>query len=142
MKTVDLIAMLASGPDVAVAAPPARAAVLPLTGAVLTSVLLMLVLLGPRADLMQEMAKAAFWMKVVFAAGLTGAGSLAVWRLSVPGARTAMLPWWLAAPVAGIWCMAGWSLLAAAPGERADLLWALPGAIARCLSRCWPPCCG
>lgn len=102
MKTVDLIAMLASGPDVAVAAPPARAAVLP----------------------------------------LTGAGSLAVWRRSVPGARTAMLPWWLAAPVAGIWCMAGWALLAAAPGERADLLWALPGAIARCLSRCWPPCCG
>lgn len=123
MKTDDLIAMLASGPDVRVGAPPARVTALPLAGAVLASMLLMLVLLGPRADLAEEMALPAFWMKVVFAAGLAGAGWLSARRLSAPGMRITALPWWVAAPVAVLWCVACWTLLDAAPGERAGLFW-------------------
>lgn len=123
MKTDDLIAMLASGPDVRIAARPLRATALPLAGAVLVSVLLMLLLLGPRADLAQEMAMPAFWMKVGFAAGMAGVSGLAARRLSTPGARMAALPWWLAAPVLVLWCVAGASLLAAAPDERAGLFW-------------------
>lgn len=123
MKTDDLIAMLASGADVRVAARPVRATALPLAGAMLVSVLLMLLLLGMRADLAQELVMLAFWMKVVFSAGLAGAAWLAVRRLSMPGARVAALPWWLAAPVLAMWCVAGWTLLAAAPEERAGLFW-------------------
>ena len=123
MKTDDLIAILASGADVRVAARPLRATVLPLAAAVLASVLLMLLLLGVRADLAQELAMPAFWMKVVFSAGLAAAAWLAVRRLSLPGARVAALPWSLAAPVLALWCVAGWSLLAAAPDERAGLFW-------------------
>lgn len=123
MKTDDLIAILASGADVRVAARPLRATVLPLAAAVLASVLLMLLLLGVRADLAQELAMPAFWIKVVFSAGLAAAAWLAVRRLSLPGARVAALPWSLAAPVLVLWCVAGWSLLAAAPDERAGLFW-------------------
>jgi hypothetical protein len=123
MKTDDLIAMLASGPDVGVAARPARATVLPLLGGLLATVMLMLALLGLHPDLARVALLPAFWVKLGFAATLAAAGWMAVRRLSVPGARTAALPLWLGAPVLLLWCVAGMVLLQAAPEARADLFW-------------------
>jgi hypothetical protein len=123
MKTDDLIEMLASGPDIGVTARPARATVLPVLGGMLASAVLMLALLGLRSDLAQASLLPAFWMKLVFAGGLAWAGWLAVKRLSVPGARTTMLPLGLGGPVLLLWCMAGVVVSQAAPEVRADLFW-------------------
>ena len=88
MKTDDLIAMLASGPDVAAAAPPGapwRAAATVGAG-VLASVALMAMLLGVRPNLEQLILLPDFWIKVGFVICI----SLAAWhvsrRLCVPGA--------------------------------------------------------
>jgi hypothetical protein len=123
MKTDDLIAMLASGPDVGVAARPVRAVVLPLLGGLFASVVLMLVLLGLHPDLARVALLPAFWVKLVFAATLAWTGWRAVRRLSLPGARTATLPLWLGGPVLLLWCAAGVVLLQAAPEVRTDLFW-------------------
>lgn len=123
MKTDDLIDMLASGPDVAVAARPARASLPPLLAGLLASIAIMLAVLGPRPDLGQAEMLPAFWIKLVFSVALAVAGWLAARRLSAPGARIAVLPLWLGAPVLLIWSMAGVALLEAAPGARAALFW-------------------
>lgn len=123
MKTDDLIEMLATGPDVATPPRPARGAVALLLGGLLASAVLMLVLLGVRADLAQAAMLPAFWTKLVFSIALAGAGWLAARRLSTPGAPTSWLPLCLAVPVVLMWCMAGETLLQAAPEVRAELFW-------------------
>jgi hypothetical protein len=123
MKTDDLIAMLSSGPDVGVAARPARSTVLPLLGGLLASAVLMLILLGLRPDLEQAAVLPAFWLKLVFSATLAWSGWLAAKRLAAPGARTTMLPLYLGGPVLLLWFVAGVMLLRASPDVRADLFW-------------------
>ncbi|MFS2007314.1 NrsF family protein [Duganella sp. CT11-25] len=123
MKTDDLITMLASGPDVGVAARPLRVTALPLLGGLFASVVLMLVLLGLHPDLARVALLPAFWVKLVFAATLAWVGWRVVKRLSLPGARIAALPMWLGGPVLLLWCAAGVVLLQAAPEVRADLFW-------------------
>jgi hypothetical protein len=115
--------MLSSGPDVALAARPARATVLPLTGSLLACGLLMLALLGVRPDLAQAAALPAFWLKVGFSAAMAGAGWLAVKRLAAPGASTASLPLYAAAPVLALWLVAASVLWQAPPEWRAALFW-------------------
>ncbi|MRW87910.1 DUF1109 family protein [Pseudoduganella sp. FT26W] len=123
MKTDDLITMLSSGPDVGVAARPARATVLPLLGGLLACVLLMLALLGVRPDLAQAAALPAFWLKVGFSAAAAWAGWLAVKRLAAPGARTARLPLYLAAPVLAVWLAAAAVFWQTSPEFREALFW-------------------
>jgi len=123
MKTDDLITMLSSGPDVGVAARPARVAVLPLLAGVLASALLMRLLLGVHPNLAGEMLMPAFWTKLAFSGALAWAGWLAAKRLCLPGARLASLPLWLCAPVLVLWCAAAALLLQAAPEARAELFW-------------------
>lgn len=123
MKTDEFINMLASGPDVAVTPPPARAALLPLAAGLLASTAAMLVLLGIRPDLGAAMLLPAFWLKLGFSAALAWAGWLAAKRLAAPGARTTTLPLWLAAPVLLIWGIAIAILLQASPATRAALFW-------------------
>ncbi len=123
MKTDDLIEMLATGPDVALARPPvARNAAL-LLGALLLSGVMMAVTLGVRPQLAQAAQDPAFWLKVVFSVALAGAGWLATRRLSAPGARTSRLPLLVATPVLLVWAAAAWSLAQAAPELRSELFW-------------------
>jgi hypothetical protein len=121
MKTDDLIDMLAAGAD----APPSRRAgiLLPLAGGLLASFMLLLVLLGVRPNLLEELTWPAFWSKLTFSLALAAAGWLAVRRLSTPGARTAALPFFVSAPVLAIWLAAAVVLLQAAPEARAALFW-------------------
>lgn len=121
MKTDDLIDLLTSGEDVH---PPRRASILPpLAGGLLVSVLLLLALLGVRPNLLEELTWPAFWSKLVFSLALAVAGWLAVRRLSMPGSRTAALPFYLGAPVLAIWLASAVALLQAAPEARAALFW-------------------
>ena len=123
MKTDDLIVMLANGPDVGVAPPPARVTVLPLLCGLLASVALMLLLLGVHPNLSGELRMPAFWVKLTFSGTLAWAGWLAAKRLSAPGSRTAALPLWLGGPVLLLWCAAGLVFSQAAPEARPDLFW-------------------
>ena len=123
MKTDDLIAMLASGPDVGVVRRPARLTLLPLLGGLLASAALMLLLLGVHPNLAGELLMPAFWIKLTFSGSLAWAGCLAAKRLSAPGSRTASLPLWLSGPVLLLWCVAGVLLLQAPPEARPDLFW-------------------
>jgi hypothetical protein len=123
MKTDDLITMLSSGPDVALAARPVRATALPLLGGLLASAALMLVILGLRPDLGLELTWPAFWLKLVFSLALAGAGGLAVKRLAAPGASVRALPWLVGGPVLALWAVAAVALWLAAPELRADLFW-------------------
>ena len=121
MKTDDLIDMLSSGPD---ARPRAtRTLLLPLLAGVLTSGVLMLVLLGVRRNLLEELTWPAFWSKLVFSLALAAAGWVAAKRLSAPGARTAALPFYLSGPVLAIWLAGALALMNATPDGRADLFW-------------------
>lgn len=123
MKTDDLIEMLATGPDVAIGRAPVGRSVLLVLGALLASGILMTATLGLRPQLAQALTLPAFWLKVAFSLALAGAGSLAVRRLAVPGARIGNLPLLLGAPVALIWVVAAISLSQAAPELRAGLFW-------------------
>jgi hypothetical protein len=123
MKTEDLITMLSSGPDVAVAARPARATVLPLLVGLIACTALMLALLGVHPNLAGEMLLPAFWVKLVFSGALALAGWVAVKRLTAPGARIATLPLWLGGPILLLWCAAAVALLQAAPEAREELFW-------------------
>ncbi|NGZ87817.1 NrsF family protein [Duganella aceris] len=123
MKTDDLITMLSSGPDVRLAARPARVTLLPLSAGLLASALLMWLLLGLHPNLAGEVLLPAFWTKLAFSAALAWAGWLAVQRLCRPGARLGGLPLWLGGPVLVLWCAATVLLLQAAPDARAELFW-------------------
>lgn len=123
MKTDDLIEMLSTGPDVAVARRPAGRNVMLVLGALLLSGLLMAATLGLRPQLAQAAMMPAFWLKVVFSMAIAGAGWVAVRRLSAPGARTAMLPLLVAVPVVLVWCAAALVLAQAAPEVRAGMFW-------------------
>jgi hypothetical protein len=121
MKTDDLIDMLATGAE---PPPSRRPGVLPLlAGGLLASFVLLLVLLGVRPNLLQELTWPAFWSKLVFSLALAAAGWQAARRLSIPGARTAALPFFVGAPVVTIWLASTVILLQAAPETRAALFW-------------------
>jgi len=121
MKTDDLIAMLARGED---AAPPVRSTAVPvvLVAGLVASIALMQALLRTLPQLGEAIAWPAFWLKVGFALAMTAAAWRAANALARPGARTAALPWWLAAPLLVLWLAAAVTLAQAAPDQRAPLL--------------------
>jgi hypothetical protein len=125
MKTVDLIAMLANGPDVA-AAPPSGThwrTASTLGAGLLASVALMAMLLGVRPNLEQLAQLPDFWIKV----GFVGCLCLTAWqvsrRLCVPGAATRALPLLLAMPLLLMWALGAIVLSEAPPEQRAELFW-------------------
>ena len=125
MKTDDLIAMLANGPDVAAAPPPGthwRAAAT-LGAGLLASVALMAMLLGMRPNLEQLALLPDFWIKVGFVISLC----LAAWhvsrRLCMPGAATRALPLLLAMPLLLMWTLGAIIVQEAPPEQRAELFW-------------------
>ena len=123
MKTDDLITMLSSGPDVALAARPVRADLLPLLAGLVASGAIMLALLDLNPQLSRAALFADFWIKLVFSLALAGAGWLAARQLARPGARGAWPALWLGLPVLSLWCLAAAALAQAAPEARAELFW-------------------
>ncbi|MEO7493878.1 MAG: DUF1109 domain-containing protein [Massilia sp.] len=121
MKTDDLISMLAAGPDVRPPALPTTRIAATTGVALLVSLLLMMLLLGVRADLDQAMQGGAFWQKVLFVAALAAGGAIASKRLAIPGASTARAAMLVAAPVVLMWAFAALVLAGAAPEQRMSL---------------------
>ncbi|HMX69544.1 MAG TPA: DUF1109 domain-containing protein [Accumulibacter sp.] len=122
MKTDELVRLLATGAD----AVDTHAAERRIAGAVgygaVGALLLMLALLGVRADLEQAVSSPSFWLKTGFVAGVLAASAFTAWRLARPGARLAGVPAALAAPLVVIWAFAAYAVLGADPAQRADLV--------------------
>ena len=123
MKTDDLINMLASGPDTRAAPFPVARCVLMVGGGMLLAAVLLVALLGVRADLSLAAAQPSFWQKLLYCAAVAIAGAYALSRLARPGARTSALPVLLALPLVLISILAVLAVLAAAPEARPGLLW-------------------
>ncbi|RPI46872.1 MAG: DUF1109 domain-containing protein [Betaproteobacteria bacterium] len=123
MKTDELVSMLAREAGGAVARSQAwRRLVVALATGTLASGLLMAAVLGLRPDLAQAAQLSMFWVKMGFPLLLSGATLHAFWRLAHPGMRLQAAPAGIAAPVLAMAALAIVTLLAAAPGERTDLI--------------------
>ncbi len=122
MRTEELATLLAAARRPRARHVPARryaiAVALGLTGAGV----LMMMLLGPRADLGTAVLLPKFWMKVGFAAGVFATSLLTAFRLSRPGVPFEGALRSMALPVVLMWIVAASVLLKAAPPEREALL--------------------
>ena len=118
MKSDDLISMLASGADAVDAHAARRRFTIAIAAGLAGASLLMLTLLRVRPDLAAATLLPMFWIKIAFVAGLMVAGLFATARLSRPGARIAVLPAVIAAPVLVMWAIATAALIAVEPGQR------------------------
>jgi len=129
MNTDDFVTLLATGAQPVKPGTTLRRHASALGWGGFGAMLLMLLLLGVRQDIAQAIYLPMFWIKLAFPLCLTGAALLASTRLSRPGVELGRVPLALVAPVAIIWLMAAAVLLAAAPDDRAALLfgqtWAL-----------------
>ena len=122
MKTVDLVAMLATGADVVDAGAPARRYFVAVGCGALVATFLMVALFGVRPTLARDAVFPMFWIKAAFCAALAAGGLLAVARLARPGTPLAWVPAGLAAPVLVMWMLAAAALLGANPEERTELI--------------------
>jgi len=77
-----------------------------LAGGTLLSLLLMLVSLGPRADLAAALHGTAIWMKAGYAAAVAAVAVVAATALTRPDAPAPRRLWWLALPVLAIAALA------------------------------------
>ncbi|MCE9659009.1 MAG: DUF1109 domain-containing protein [Burkholderiales bacterium] len=122
MKTDELIEALSRGPVEADARAPSRRLVAMVATGVAVSGVAMLVLLGPRADLVAAAAQPMFWMKVAFPLLLALPAFAAVARLGRPGesATRAWSAW--AATLLLVEALALAIILGAPAGDRAALV--------------------
>lgn len=121
MKTDELVNILASGAGAVQPHAAARRYASAIGWGLLGAALLMALLLGVRHDLAQAVLLPMFWVKVAFVACLAAISSIGAMHLSRPGLRLAWLPGALAAPVLAMWVLAGFVLLRADAGQRAQL---------------------
>ena len=122
MKTDELITMLANGADAVEPHALQRRYVTALGWGGFGTTLLMAILLGVRPDIAAATLLPMFWAKLAFPAALIAGALLAMLRLSRPGCRLGHAPAVIAAPVLAMWLLAAIVLLAAAPGERGELV--------------------
>jgi hypothetical protein len=100
----------------------ARRLVLGMSGGVIVSAVLMLVLLGPRPDMDQSMATTMFWLKLSYALAFAVIAGFASERLARPAASARGWIKWLAVPILLAIVIAAFQLAAAAPDSRAAMV--------------------
>lgn len=121
MKTDDLVMMLATGTGAVEQRVTARRYATALAWGAFGATLLMVILLGVRADLAEAVRLPMFWVKLAFPACLATAALYATARLSRPGVKLGRVPAALAAPVLAMWLLAAFVLFDAAASERHQL---------------------
>jgi len=122
MDTDRLVAMLARDAEpVARGASERRFAAALLAGSV-AAVILMLALLGLRADLRDAVRDAMFWVKLGVPALLLVSGLAACTRLGRPGSRVGSAGVILLLPIAAIWLLAAFALASAPAAARVALV--------------------
>lgn len=122
MKTDDLITMLSAGVEPVDTHLGARRYGIAIAAGLAGAMLLLVPLLGVRAQLAADAQLGMFWGKVGFVALLLAGGLFAAARLSQPGRTLAWVPAGIVLPVLAIWALAAAVLIQAGPGEREQLL--------------------
>jgi hypothetical protein len=120
MKTDDLVELLARDAGAVTPHQDTRRLALALGAGVPVSALLMLATLGINPVLNHYIELPAFWMKVAFAAVLSGISLIAVRRLSRPGVKPGKTLVALAMPILAMWIAALVVLVPASPAQRAE----------------------
>ena len=100
----------------------ARRLALGMSGGVIVSAALMLVLLGPRPDMDQSMATAMFWMKLAYTLAFAVIASFAAERLARPAASARGRIKWLVVPILLVIAIAAFQLAGTAPAGRTAML--------------------
>ncbi|ARP93236.1 DUF1109 domain-containing protein [Bordetella genomosp. 13] len=122
MKTSDMVTLLASGVEpVDRRVVPKRFALAILAGG-LGSALLMVLMFGPRPDLVEVMRTPLFWAKVAFPLCLAAAALWVAARLSRPGVAVGAGWVALAVPLVVTWLASAFVLLEASAGARVPLV--------------------
>ena len=98
MKTEELTVLLATGAGAVDNRVIERRVATALGWGVALALILMVSLLGARADLSQALLLPMYWIKVVFAAALVLAGLMLLRRLARPGMPIGTAAWWAASP--------------------------------------------
>lgn len=122
MKTEEWVSFLARGVEPVRPHAIGRRYATALALGSLAATLLMIALLGLRADLAVAASEPMFWVKLAFPGTLAGVSLFIVWRLGTPGVGLGWLPLGLALPVLVIWGLGVYGLITAPVAERADLL--------------------
>jgi hypothetical protein len=122
MKTDDLVSLLASGLEPIDAQRTARRHWLAITGALLGALAISAGILRLNPALPYEVFEPKFWIRETYCTILGLLGLAAVTRLARPGVRLGLVPAAIAAVAIIMWILAGATLLAAPPHERAHLL--------------------
>lgn len=122
MRTDQLISMLARNPEPVRPGAVGRRHAMALGWGLAGSALLMVILLGVRPDLRQASALPMFWVKLALPLVLLAVGVIGSARLARPGVPLGRIPLVIPIPVLGVWALAAVALAAAAPAERAVLL--------------------
>ena len=119
MKTDALISMLARGPTAVDPSTTTRRISAAAAAGLVVAAILMLGVLGPRADLAAAVSMPMFWLKFAVPLCLAIAFLVASTRLARPGGRAKGA--WIAvgATLVMLWTMAGVDLAAAPAGQRA-----------------------
>lgn len=122
MKTNDLVKLLATGEGSVDRHVMARRYTVALSVGVIAATLLMLGILGVRADLAEAIRLPMFWVKLGFVASLAVASLLAVLRLSRPGQQLNGVRYALVTPLLIMLLLAAIVLINADPSQRLALL--------------------
>lgn len=122
MKTDALVDFLATGAEAVQRGQRARRYLAGVCAGFLAALLLAVGVLGLHPRLLQEAFLPMFWVRETFCVALGAAALAGVARLSRPGARLGVVPFALGAPVLLMWVLAAFSLIGAAPQQRADLI--------------------
>lgn len=122
MKTDELISLLAKDAGPVAPGATAKRFTKAMSSSVLFTLFAMILMFGVRPDIGAAIALPIFWVKLVFPALVAVVMLYATIHLARPGMKLVHAPGMLAILFAAIWISAGIVLAAAAPAERAELI--------------------
>lgn len=129
MRTDELIGVLASNLEPVPRGEASRRMVQAMAAGLAGSLVLVWVLLGPRADMAEASRQGMFWLKLAFPLSVAVPVAMLAARVSRPGVPAGLMPLWILAPFAGVWAAAAILLAMAQPGAAAPMVlgrsWAL-----------------
>ena len=122
MKTDDLVSLLSTDAETVDSGVPARRYLLALAGGTLVALVLTAGFLRLNPALWRETSEPMFWVRETYCAVLGVLGFIAVLRLARPGLKVGLAPIGIPVAVIAMWTLAVVSLVAAAPQNRAPLI--------------------
>jgi hypothetical protein len=132
VKTDDLVSLLSTDAETVDSGVPARRYLLALAGGTLVALVLTAGFLRLNPALWRETSEPMFWVRETYCAVLSVLGFVAVVRLARPGLRLGLAPAGIAVALIAMWALAGVTLAAASPQNRAQLIFGHMAMSAEC----------